>query len=156
MSGTVRGLSHITFIVADLDRMEELLTKVFGARRLYDSGDDTFSISKERFFLIGDEPEDTNAPAPIWVAIMEGDALPHRTYNHIAFKIEEADYDHYLQCVRSLGLNVREDRPRIDGEGRSIYFHDYDNHLFELHTGTLSQRLARYEKVRSQRKSTHQ
>ncbi len=30
------------------------------------------------------------------------------------------------------------------GEGRSLYFHDHDNHLFELHTGTLEERLARY------------
>jgi fosfomycin resistance protein FosX len=155
MSGIVKGLSHITLIVVDLDRMEELLTKVFGARRIYDSGDDTFSISRERFFLIGHEPEDVNAQVPIWVAIMEGESLPNRTYNHIAFKIEESDYDHCLQCVRSLDLNIREGRPRIDGEGRSIYFHDYDNHLFELHTGTLSRRLALYEKVSSQRKSTH-
>jgi len=30
------------------------------------------------------------------------------------------------------------------GEGRSIYFYDHDNHLFELHTGNLEERLARY------------
>ena len=28
--------------------------------------------------------------------------------------------------------SVREGRARVDGEGCSIYFHDYDNHLFEL------------------------
>ena len=27
-----------------------------------------------------------------------------------------------------------------------IYFYDYDNHLFELHTGTLQERLLRYKK----------
>jgi hypothetical protein len=35
-------------------------------------------------------------------------------------------------------------RPRVPGEGRSIYFYDYDSHLFELHTGTLGERLSRY------------
>ncbi|MFL4466318.1 FosX/FosE/FosI family fosfomycin resistance thiol transferase, partial [Brucella melitensis] len=49
----VQGLSHMTFIVRDLDRMEEILTTVFDARRVYDSGAETFSLSKERFFLIG-------------------------------------------------------------------------------------------------------
>ena len=48
------GLSHVTFIVSDLDRMEHLLTAVLGAVRVYDSGSETFSLSEERFFLIGE------------------------------------------------------------------------------------------------------
>ena len=138
----ISGLSHITFITADLDRMEMLLTDLLGARKVYDSGDETFSLSRERFFLVGAETGD--APGPIWIAIMQGDALPQRSYNHLAFKIDETDYDVYLARIRSMGLDLREGRPRVAGEGRSIYFHDHDNHLFELHTGTLSQRLARY------------
>lgn len=50
----VQGLSHMTFIVSNLDRTQEILEKVFGAQKVYDSGDDTFSLSKERFFLVGD------------------------------------------------------------------------------------------------------
>jgi fosfomycin resistance protein FosX len=41
-------------------------------------------------------------------------------------------------------LKVREGRPRVEGEGRSIYFYDHDNHLIELHSGTLKERLKRY------------
>nr|WP_277871356.1 hypothetical protein [Chroococcidiopsis cubana] len=41
-------------------------------------------------------------------------------------------------------MEIRESRSRVEGEGSSLYFYDYDNHLFELHTGTLAQRLARY------------
>jgi catechol 2,3-dioxygenase-like lactoylglutathione lyase family enzyme len=143
-----QGLSHITFIVRDLDRMEALLTTVLDARKVYDSGDETFSTSRERFFLVGSEAGDADAPAPIWIATMEGEPLPTRTYNHVAFKIEDADYDRCLADLRSLGLDVREGRPRVPGEGRSIYFHDHDNHLFELHTGTLGERLARYARGR--------
>ena len=132
----IEGPSHITFIVRDLDRMENLLTAVLDARKVYDSGDETFSISRERFFMVGG----------LWVAIMEGEALPARSYNHVAFKIADGDYDGYLARINSLGLDLREARPRVEGEGRSIYFHDYDNHLFELHTGTLDERLARYER----------
>ena len=134
----IQGISHITFVVGDLDRAEEVLTGVFEARKIYDSGADTFSLSKERFFLIGP------ADSPTWVATMEGVPLPARSYNHVAFKIADDDYDAYLERIRALGLDLREGRPRLPGEGRSIYFHDRDNHLFELHTGTLQERLARY------------
>jgi fosfomycin resistance protein FosX len=136
--GVVKGLSHITFIVRDLDRMERVLTEVLGARKVYDSGDATFSLLRERFFLVGE----------VWLAAMEGEPLPSRTYNHVAFKIEDADYEACLARIQSLGLEVREGRPRVDGEGRSVYFYDYDNHLLELHTGTLDERLARYARGR--------
>ncbi len=132
----IEGLSHITFVVADLERMEKLLTTVFDGHKVYESGDDYFSISRERFFNI----------AGLWIAIMEGDQLPSKSYNHVAFKIPIDDYDVYLKRIHSLGLEVREGRTRIDGEGRSIYFYDYDNHMFELHTGTIEERLVRYDK----------
>jgi len=136
----IEGLSHMTFIVRDLDRMEALLTTVLNARKVYDSGSQTFSLAKERFFLLG----------KLWIATMEGEPLPGRSYNHIAFKIDDADYEECLARVKSLGLDLREGRPRVAGEGRSIYFYDHDNHLFELHTGTLEQRLARYHQGQQQ------
>lgn len=136
----IRALSHITFMVRDLDRMEDLLTGVVGARKVYDSGDESFSISRERFFVAGKED--------LWIAIMEGEPLPSRTYNHVAFRIEPDDYDRCLAAIRALGLETKESRPRVEGEGRSIYFYDDNNHLFELHTGTLAERLARYEQGR--------
>ena len=130
------GLSHITFITADLDRMQTLLETVLDARIIYDSGADQFSLSEERFFLVGD----------IWIATMKGDPLPARSYNHIAFQISEDEFDDRRHRIESLGLDLRPPRPRVPGEGRSLYFHTPDNHLIELHTGTLDQRLARYAK----------
>lgn len=130
----VTGLSHITLIVHNLDAMEAILTTVLDARKIYDSAEKTFSIARERFFDV----------AGVWVASMEGEPLPSRTYNHIAFAISDDAYDNMLERIRSLGLEVREGRPRVAGEGRSIYFYDHDNHLFELHSGTLEERLQRY------------
>jgi fosfomycin resistance protein FosX len=130
------GLSHMTFIVTDLDAMEEVLVSVLGARKVYDSGSEQFSLSEERFFVVGDEE--------LWIATMKGETLPTRTYNHVAFKIADRDFDGYRERITALGLDIRESRPRVPGEGRSLYFHDRDNHLFELHTWTLSERLARY------------
>ena len=130
-------LSHITFIVRNLKRMARFLTTIFDAKEMYSSGDKTFSISQEKFFLIND----------MWVAIMEGDQLSEKTYNHVAFKVPQDDLAKYIERVRTLGLEVREGRSRVSGEGSSLYFYDYDNHLFELHTGTLQQRLDRYKQA---------
>ncbi|MFO0991779.1 MAG: FosX/FosE/FosI family fosfomycin resistance hydrolase [Hyphomicrobiales bacterium] len=138
----IQGLSHITLITRDLDRMEEILVGVIGARKVYDSGEATFSLSKERFFLVG--PEDT----AVWIAIMEGDSLATRSYNHIAFKIAATEYERARERIAALGLELREGRSRVTGEGESLYFYDHDNHLFELHTGTLEERLRRYAEGR--------
>lgn len=130
----IQGISHITFIVKDLEKMTKLLTAIFGAEEVYYSEEKTFSISKEKFFLING----------LWIAIMEGEPLAERTYNHIAFKINEEDFELYENRIKNLGVDFRVGRSRVEGEGSSLYFYDYDNHLFELHTGTLKQRLQRY------------
>jgi catechol 2,3-dioxygenase-like lactoylglutathione lyase family enzyme len=134
----IEGLSHMTFIVRDLERMTRLIEDVLGGRQMYASGEETFSISREKFFLAGG----------LWIAIMEGEPLLSRSYNHVAFKVAAQDLDVLKAKIAALGLDMRESRPRVDGEGASIYFHDWDNHLFELHTGTLEERLARYAQGR--------
>jgi len=130
----IEGISHLTFVVADLDRMEEVLTTVLDAEKVYESGERSFSLAPERFYTVAGQ----------WIAVMQGEPLAARSYNHVAFKISEADYETCLARIRKLGLDLRAGRTRVAGEGRSIYFHDHDNHLFELHTGTLAERLQRY------------
>jgi len=80
----------------------------------------------------------------VWIAIMEGDPVSQKSYNHVAFRVAEANFDACLNRIKALGVEVLKGRDRIEGEGKSIYFYDYDNHLFELHTGTLNQRLRSY------------
>ncbi len=134
----VLGLSHITLVVRNLKRTAAFLEKVLDAREVYDSGDKTFSLAREKFFLI----------SGCWVCLMEGEPLPERTYNHIAFQVRERDLDDYAGRLKEIGAQIKEGRPRVEGEGRSIYFYDFDNHLFELHTGTLAERLLRYTQDR--------
>lgn len=105
----MNGISHITFVVRDLDRMATLLCEGLGAREVYDSAGRNFSLSREKFF-----------------------AVP------------EADLPGYRARLEALGVDLLPPRPRVEGEAQSLYFHDFDNHLFELHTGTLEQRLAAY------------
>ncbi|MBN1905832.1 MAG: FosX/FosE/FosI family fosfomycin resistance hydrolase [Deltaproteobacteria bacterium] len=131
----IEGLSHITFIVKDLDRTSDFMKTVFDAKEVYSSGEKRFSHSREKFFLVNG----------LWFAIMEGESLNEKTYNHVALKVNKTDLKRYTKRVLSLGLKVMDDRSRIDGEGKSLYFYDYDNHLFELHTGTLEERLEAYQ-----------
>lgn len=130
----VQGISHITFIVRDLERMAKLLCDGLGAQEVYDSGHKRFSLSREKFFVLGG----------VWLAAMEGTSQTERSYGHVAFRVEEEDLPLFEARLRNLGVEVRPPRPRVEGEGLSLYFYDFDNHLFELHTGTLEQRLERY------------
>lgn len=130
----IKGISHITFIVKDLDKMKLFLETIFDAKEVYSSDGKEYSLSKEKFFLIGD----------IWIATMEGDSLKEKTYNHIAFQVDDDEFSDYADRIKQLGVEIKPERGRVDGEGQSIYFYDYDKHLFEIHSGTLTQRLQRY------------
>ena len=131
---SIRGISHVTFVVADLERTARLLCEGLGAREVYDSGGRGHSLSREKFFVLGE----------LWLVAMEGQSLPERSYRHVAFAVDAADLPRYRLRLQALGVEIAPGRGRIEGEGASIYFHDYDNHLFELHAGTLDARLAAY------------
>jgi catechol 2,3-dioxygenase-like lactoylglutathione lyase family enzyme len=130
----INGISHITFIVQDINKTSNLLIKIFDAKEIYSSDEKYYSLSKEKYFMIND----------IWIAIMEGEKLKEKTYNHIAFNVSENDFGKYFKRINDLDLEILNGRQRIKGEGKSIYFYDYDNHLFEIHTGTLEERLKIY------------
>ena len=115
--------------------MTHFLTNVFEAKEVYSSGDKTYSVSKEKYFTING----------LWLAIMEGTPPSEKSYNHIAFKVSDSDFGMYINRVEALNVEILKGRDRINGEGRSLYFYDYDNHLFEIHTGTLKQRLKTYK-----------
>jgi len=130
----ISGLSHITFVTRDLEKMSRIIIEVLGGKEVYSSGDKTFSLAREKFFIAGG----------IWIAIMEGESLPGRSYNHIAFKTDDAGLIRARAAIENIGLEKKASRPRIAGEGQSLYFYTPDNHLLELHTGTLEERLRAY------------
>ncbi|AJD28390.1 FosX/FosE/FosI family fosfomycin resistance thiol transferase [Clostridium botulinum] len=133
----IECISHITFVVKNLDKTTQLFKELFNAKEVYYSGEKKHSLFKERFFVIGSQ----------WIAVMEDTNILNRTYHHIAFKISDSDVDSYLDKIKTLNLELKSPRERVSGEGYSIYFYDYDNNLFELHTETLEKRLASYTKI---------
>lgn len=129
----IHGISHITLLVKDLNKASSLFRFVFDAEEIYSSDGKNFSLSDEKFFLIGG----------IWIALMKGEVTP-RSYQHIAFQVSEDDIPIYRSRIEELGLDILPGRPRHRQEGSSLYFYDYDNHLFELISGSLEERLAFY------------
>ena len=120
------------------------LSTIFDAEEVYNSAGENFSISDEKFFIVGNT----------WIAIMKGEPLLEHSYNHVAFKVSNSEFDEYVSRINQLGIDVKPGRKRVEGKSRSIYFYDYDNHLFELHTGTLQDRLLRYSKTLSMKGKT--
>jgi len=129
----IKGLSHITIIVRDLEKTARLFCEGLGAEEVYDSKAKNFSLSAEKYFILGG----------LWLAAMEGD-ISERSYRHIAFKVEEKDIDAIEKRITSLGATIAAPRSRVAGEGSSLYFYDFDNNLFELHAGGLKERLQAY------------
>ncbi|MFP7479714.1 FosX/FosE/FosI family fosfomycin resistance hydrolase [Terribacillus saccharophilus] len=132
----IQGISHITFVVRNLEQTAALFLEVLDAQEVYDSGNDIHSLYPEKFFLIGRQ----------WIAVMQTDEIKNRTYHHVAFQVNASDLGTYRDRIEKAGLEIRPPRSRIAGEGQSIYFYDYDHNLFELHTGTLEKRLKAYKK----------
>lgn len=130
----IEGISHITFVVRDLERMSLFLCHGLGAQEIYDSHKKNHSISQEKFFLLNGT----------WIATMKGEPPSTRSYGHLAFKVSQEALPDFQSRLLQLGVEFMPPRPRIEGEGLSLYFYDFDNHLFELHTGTLEERLHRY------------
>ena len=130
-SNVSTGLSHATLIVRDPTRAAVLFERIMNAERVHDGGGNGTGRSHEIFLVIGGT----------WLALVEGTWPECEGYGHLAFRINDFEYDERLARVRAMDLKVEPSRPRKPGEGRSIYFRDYDNHLIELHTGTLRARL---------------
>jgi catechol 2,3-dioxygenase-like lactoylglutathione lyase family enzyme len=132
----IKGISHITLVVKDLNKSSYLLRTVLNAEEMYSSDNGNLVIPKEKILVIGG----------VWIALVEGDAGP-RSYNHIAFEIDERNLPLFLSRIQTLNLEILKGRPRHPDEGKSLYFYDYDNHLFELHAGSLSKRLGFYKTI---------
>lgn len=87
----MNGISHITFIVRDLERMAAFLCQGLGASEVYDSAERNFSLSREKFFVLGG----------VWIAAMEGEPPDRKSYQHVAFAVDAADFPKYRASLRA-------------------------------------------------------
>ena len=92
----IESISHITLVVRDLERTSLFLREIFDAEEVYDSAAKNFSLSREKFFIV----------AGTWIALMEGEPAAERTYNHVAFKVPDSEFDDYLSRLKRLGVEI--------------------------------------------------
>ena len=125
-------INHLLLSVSDLDKSIRFYQQVFHAKLL------VRGKSTAYFDLDG-----------LWLALNEEKHIPRNeishSYTHIAFTIDEAEINSMYEKLQTLGVNILSGRPRNEKDKQSIYFTDLDGHKFELHTGTLQDRLDYYK-----------
>jgi len=122
----ISGLSHVTFAVSDLERSICFYTRLVGLKPLvqWDQG---------AYLVAGN----------FWVSLVLDRAAPEATnnssYTHVAFAVSPEEF----QALRTkLVMNDAEEWQLNPSPGESYYFLDPDGHKIEIHTRTLSDRLA--------------
>ncbi|MCY8534380.1 metallothiol transferase FosB [Bacillus vallismortis] len=135
----IQGINHLLFSVSHLDKSIDFYCKVFDAKLLVKGRTTAY------FDLNG-----------IWLALNEEPDIPRNdikaSYTHIAFTIQDREFEDILAKLKRLHVNILPGRERNERDRKSIYFTDLDGHKFEFHTGTLQDRLQFYKQEKTHMK----
>lgn len=128
----IQSINHVTYSVTDIKQFISFYKDILKANILVES-------DKTAYFTLGG----------LWLALNEEKDIPRNeiqySYTHMAFTIDESEFDEWYQWLKENNVNILEGRTRDVKEKKSIYFTDPDGHKLELHTGTLEDRTDYYK-----------
>ncbi len=128
----IQSINHVTYSVSDIKTSTAFYKDILKAKILLES-------DKTAYFTLGG----------LWLALNEEKDITRNeiqySYTHIAFTIDESEFDEWYQWLKVNEVNILEGRTRDLRDKKSIYFTDPDGHKLELHTGTLQDRLNYYK-----------
>ena len=128
----IQSINHVTYSVTDIKQSIAFYKDILKANILVES-------DKTAYFTLGG----------LWLALNEEKDIPRNeiqySYTHMAFTIDESEFDELYQWLKENNVNILEGRTRDVKEKKSIYFTDPDGHRLELHTGTLEDRIDYYK-----------
>lgn len=119
----ITGINHITIATNDVGKSFDFYANTLGFKPLC-------KWDKGAYFLVG------NA----WFCInYDENATPIQDYTHIAFDVNQNDFEKIKNRIITSGARVFKDNT---SEGDSLYFCDPDGHKLEIHVGTWQTRIA--------------
>lgn len=119
----IESISHIALVVKEPRRTASLFNDLFSATAI-ERKDDEGHL--ETFVRVGG----------IWIVLVEANVRRARTGDHIAFRATAEVLEATAARLQTLGCEFIRAR-----SNRSLYFFDYDDHVFELNAEDLDKEL---------------
>lgn len=120
----LKGISHITLAVKDLETSFNFYKDVLGFKPLMKKTTGAYFLAGDLWFCLNLDPNRETQTSP--------------EYTHFAFDVNESGFKVLSENITKYGSQIWQDNT---SEGHSLYFLDPDGHKLEIHVGDWQSRI---------------